>query len=181
MQGNQRFVNGIPEHPNQTVERRNELIEGQQPFAILLCCSDSRVPPEIIFDQGIGDLFVVRTAGNIADDVALGSIEYAAQLLGVQLIVVLGHQSCGAVTAAAVGGEAPGHIASLVEMIRPAVDLARDKPGELLTNAIRVNAKLVAGQLEGSAPILSELVKAGQLKVIAAQYDLDSGIVSLIP
>ena len=112
--------------PNQGVERRKELVEGQHPFAIILCCSDSRVPPEVIFDQGLGDLFIVRTAGNVFDNIALGSIEYAVEHLEVPLLVVLGHGQCGAVTATVEGGHAPGHISNVVEAIQPAVVKAYD-------------------------------------------------------
>jgi carbonic anhydrase len=125
MNGNKRYVAAELAHPNQTAARRAEVAKGQDPFAIIVGCSDSRVPPEIIFDQGLGDLFVTRVAGNIVDDVVLGSIEYAAEHLGVPLIVVLGHKRCGAVEAAAKGGDAPVHIRSLVEAIKPAIKKAK--------------------------------------------------------
>src|SRR5216110_584585 len=125
-EGNGRYAGGNLQHPGQTTERRAELANTQHPFATIVSCSDSRVPPEIVFDQGLGDLFVVRVAGNVIDDHALGSIEYAVDHLGVRLIVVLGHQSCGAVQAAretiAAKSKAPGHIQSLVTAIRPAVE-----------------------------------------------------------
>lgn len=180
--GNARFVSGDVEHPNQSAERRAEVVSGQHPFAIIVGCSDSRVPPEIIFDQGIGDIFVVRTAGQVMDDAALGSIEYGAEHLGVPLVVVLGHDSCGAVAATIEGGEAPGHIASLVEAIQPAVDEAKKEASEeeLLNASIDINIKNVVDQLETSEPILSELVKKGELTVVGARYHLDSGEVEIL-
>lgn len=182
MDGNARFVSGNVEHPNQSAERRAEVVSGQHPFAIIVSCSDSRVPPEIIFDQGIGDLFVIRTAGQVMDDAALGSIEYGAEHLGVPLVVVLGHDSCGAVKATVEGGEAPGHIASLVEAIQPAVDEARKEASgeELLNAAIDINIKNIVDQLKTSQPILSELVKKGELTVVGARYHLDSGEVEIL-
>src|SRR6184192_4185539 len=125
-EGNGRYAGGNLQHPGQTTERRAELANTQHPFATIVSCSDSRVPPEIVFDQGLGDLFVVRVAGNVIDDHGLGSIEYAVDHLGARLIVVLGHQSCGAVKAAketiAAKSKAPGHIQSLVTAIQPAVE-----------------------------------------------------------
>lgn len=182
MDGNARFVSGNVEHPDQSAERRAEVVSGQHPFAIIVGCSDSRVPPEIIFDQGIGDIFVVRTAGQVMDDAALGSIEYGAEHLGVPLVVVLGHDSCGAVKATVEGGEAPGHIASLVEAIQPAVDEARKEASEeeLLNASIDINIKNIVDQLETSEPILSELVKNGELTIVGARYHLDSGEVEIL-
>jgi carbonic anhydrase len=181
LEGNKRYVEGKPSHPNQTFERRKHMAKGQHPFAVVISCSDSRVPPEIIFDQGIGDLFVVRVAGNIVDDAGLGSIEYAAEHLHVTLIVVLGHERCGAVEAAVKGGEAPGHIKSLVEAIRPAVENAKGRPGGLAENAMRTNVKMVVEHLKASRPILEHLVHKETLSVIGARYDLDDGHVTLIP
>jgi carbonic anhydrase len=173
--GNKHFTTGEFIHPNQTPERRTKLTKAQHPFAIILGCSDSRVPPEIIFDQGLGDLFVVRDAGNIVNDEVLGSIEYAVEHLGVRLIVVLGHQRCGAVSAAVQGGEVPGHIQSLVEAIRPAVEKARGESGSLLENAINENIAMVVKKLKTSEPILEHFVQDGDLKIIGARYDLDDG------
>jgi carbonic anhydrase len=182
MDGNARFVSGDVEHPNQSAERRDEVIAGQHPFAIVVGCSDSRVPPEIIFDQGIGDIFIIRTAGQVLDDAALGSIEYGAEHLGVPLVVVLGHDSCGAVEATIEGGEAPGHIANLVEAIQPAVDEARNvaSEDELLNASIDINIENIVDQLETSEPILSELVEKGELTIVGARYHLDSGEVEIL-
>jgi carbonic anhydrase len=173
--GNARFVAGQPVHANQSVDRRTEVAGGQHPFAIVVGCSDSRVPPEIVFDQGLGDLFVVRVAGNIVDDHALGSIEYAAEHLHVPLVVVLGHDKCGAVDAAVSGGDVPGHIASIVDAIKPAVEEARSEPGNLLDNAIDANVRRVVYEIRHSEPILEHDVEAGKLTVVGARYKLDSG------
>jgi carbonic anhydrase len=180
LDGNKRYVDGKPSHPNHAPERRNQVAKGQHPFAVVVSCSDSRVPPEIIFDQGIGDLFVIRVAGNIVDDIGLGSIEYAVEHLHVSLIVVLGHERCGAVEAAVKGGEAPGHIKSLVEAIGPAVEKAKGEPGDLAENAMRTNVKMVVDHLKGSKPILEHLVHNGTLTVVGARYDLDDGTVTIV-
>jgi carbonic anhydrase len=185
MDGNARFVSGNVEHPNQSAERRAEVVSGQHPFAIIVGCSDSRVPPEIIFDQGIGDIFVIRTAGQVIDNAALASIEYGAEHLGVPLVVVLGHDSCGAVKAAVEGGEAPGHIGYLVEAISPAVDEAAKQDAneaseeEVLDAAIDINVENIVDQLKTSKPVLSELVKEGRLTIVGARYHLDSGEVEI--
>jgi carbonic anhydrase len=182
MEGNARFASGNVTHPDQSADRRSELVFGQHPFAAVVGCSDSRVPPEVIFDQGLGDIFVVRTAGEVMDDVTLGSIEYAVEHLNVTLVVVLGHDSCGAVTAAIKGGEVSGHLDSLVSYIQPAVDDARAAGNEeqLLNSSINNNVKNIAGDLKTSQPILSEKVEQGELKVVGARYHLDSGIVEIL-
>jgi len=179
-EGNKRYVVGKFIRPHQTSVRRAELIDGQAPFAIVLSCSDSRIPVELVFDQGIGDLFVVRVAGNIADDVALGSIEYAAAHLHVPLAVVMGHGSCGAVAATASGGELEGHLPVIAAAIRPAVDKVKTQQGDLVNNAARANAVMVAEKLKASKPVLSELVRSGKLTIEAAFYDIKSGKVEFI-
>jgi carbonic anhydrase len=180
MEGNQRYLSEKFVTDRYIGARRTEVAKAQHPVAVILSCSDSRVPPEILFNQGIGDLFVVRTAGHVADDDAVGSIEYAVEHLGVRLIMVLGHERCGAVTAAVKGGEVPGHIGHLVEAIKPAVEKARGKHGDLLDNAIRENVRMVAENLATSKPILAELFESGELKIVGAYYDLDTGTVSMI-
>jgi carbonic anhydrase len=180
MEGNARFVSENSTHPHQSAtERRAELLTSQHPIAVIVGCSDSRAPPEIVFDQGLGDIFVVRTAGEVMDNASLGSIEYAVEHLSVPLIVVMGHDSCGAVGAAVDGGEAPGHIASLVEAIKPAVDEARKmgKEGQLLNESININVANVVKKLSSAEPIISEYVKDGKLKIVGARYYLDSGVV----
>ena len=179
-EGNKRYVVGKFIRPHQTSVRRAELIDGQHPFAIVLGCSDSRIPVELVFDQGVGDLFVVRNAGNIADDVALGSIEYAAAHLHVPLLVVMGHGSCGAVNATASGGELEGHLPVIAAAIRPAVDKVKTQQGDLVNNAARANAVMVTEKLKSSKPVLSELVRSGKLTVVAAFYDIKSGKVEFI-
>ena len=176
--GNAHHVRHQYQHPHETVARRRELAAGQHPHAEMLSCADSRVPPEIIFDQGIGDLFVVRVAGNVATDTEIGSLEYGAEHLHIPLLVVLGHESCGAVTAALQGGEAAGHIAALVNLIKPAVVQSRGMPGDPLANAVRTNVQIVVQQLRSSTPILSALVAQGKLKIVGAVYSLTTGEVT---
>ena len=180
VEGNKRFVDEATTHPDQTAARRREVAQGQHPFAIVLTCADSRVSPEILFDQGIGDLFVIRNAGNLSDDHVLGSIEYAVEHLHATMIVVLGHTKCGAVAAAVAGGEAPGHIKSIVEDLADAVSMAKKKPGDPADNAVRINAKLTAAAISQAAPILSEAVKSGHVKVVAARYDIATGAVEFL-
>jgi len=180
MAGNKRFRALKQTHPDQTPERRAELRDSQHPFATILGCSDSRVPPEVIFDQGLGDLFVVRVAGNIVDDVVLGSIEYSAAHLHTPLIMVLGHSRCGAVSAAVAGGELEGHLTSLTSAIQPVLYKVKDKQGDLVNDAAKANAKMVAEQLKCSEPVLSTIVNTGKLKVVAAYYDFDTWEVEII-
>jgi len=161
-------------------EQRLEIARGQSPFAVLVSCSDSRVPPEVLFGRGLGELFIVRNAGNTVDTVAVGSIQYAVAELGVPLIVVLGHERCGAVEAAVsvVKGNAtfPGSIGQMIEPIIPAVLSAQSQPGDLLDNAVRENVRRVVTQLRTSSePILLEPLRAGKLKIVGARYDLDDG------
>jgi carbonic anhydrase len=176
--GNARFVSGKPKHPDESKARRTELAQGQHPKAAILGCADSRVPPELVFDEGLGDLFVVRVAGNVADAVDVGSIEYAAEHLGVGLVVVLGHHSCGAVKATAdSGGKAEGNIGAIVAEIAPAVEQAKATPGKegLVDDAVHVNAKRTAGALVDRSPILKKLVEEKKVKIVSAVYDLKSG------
>ncbi len=180
LEGNKRFIDVKTVHPDQTVDRRTEVAKSQSPFAVIISCSDSRVPPEIIFDQGIGDLFIIRTAGNVVDNVELGSIEYAAEHLGVNLVMVLGHERCGAVDATVKGGEIPGHIKNVVNAIKPSLDNIKDKSGDLIDKTVISNVKMVVEKLKASKPILHELHEEGKLKVVGARYDLDDGTVTII-
>ena len=206
-EGNGRFTAGNPQHPHDSVDerkymaansyenagtiplgmtseqaakRRAELAKSQHPFAIILSCSDSRVPPEIVFDEGLGDLFIVRVAGNVLNDEDLGSIEYPVDILGARLIVVLGHQSCGAVDATmktiAAKGKAPGHIQSLVTAIKPVVQST--PKGDLDT--IKANVKHVVDALRSSTPILKARVDSGDVQVIGGYYTLDTGAVTFL-
>ena len=179
--GNQHHVGKRYEHPHQSAARQRELASGQHPHACILSCADSRVAPEIVFDQGLGDLFDVRVAGNVAGDAEVASIEYAAEHLSVPLIVVMGHQKCGAVTAAVEGGEAHGHLPTLVNAIRPAVDQASKLQGDRVENAIRINVENVVNQLRTSKPILAEMVGKRQLRIVGAVYSLDTGRVEWLP
>jgi carbonic anhydrase len=179
--GNEHHATKHYQHPHQTAARQRELTTTQHPHATILSCADSRVAPEIVFDQGLGDLFDVRVAGNIAGDAEIASIEYAADHLGVPVLVVLGHQRCGAVTAATEPGEAPGHLPVLIAAIRPAVEQARGMPGDTIDNAVRINVENVVRQLTGSQPVLAGLTAAGRLQVVGAVYSLDTGKIEWLP
>ena len=184
-EGNRRFVADIPNPSDITRKARLAVAKGQGPFAALIGCADSRVGPEHLFEAGLGELFIVRTAGNYVDTAGLGSIEYAVGVLGVPLIVVLGHERCGAVAAAVdvitKNAQLPGSIGSMVEPILPSVIQARVglKPGEDLVDAsIRANVARVANRLRTmSEPLLADPIKAGRVKVVGATYDLDTGTV----
>ncbi|MEG4855160.1 carbonic anhydrase [Microcoleus sp. B5-D4] len=180
MAGNQRYIQQKRTFPDQTRSRVVEVAKGQHPFATILACSDSRVAPEIIFDQGLGDLFDIRVAGNFLDDVVLGNMEYATLELGVPLLVILGHERCGAVKAALDGKAVPGHISTLVAAIKPAVDSTKGQKGDAWDNAVRANVKMNVNKLKLASPILAKAVKAGKLKVVGGRYDLDSGKVEII-
>ncbi|GMA98130.1 carbonic anhydrase [Pelosinus sp. IPA-1] len=175
--GNERYVTENFAVIDVGVERREELVEeGQYPFAVVVSCSDSRVPPEIVFDQGLGDLFVVRTAGEVVDDIALGSVEYAIEHLGVKLIVVLGHEGCGAVRAAVEDSDEPGHIALIIETIKPAVEKAKMQQGDLLENAIKENVDLNICRLKASRLIRTAML-TDCLEIIGAIYDMYDGYI----
>ncbi|MDG9709562.1 carbonic anhydrase [Streptomyces sp. DH10] len=184
MAGNQRFVSGTPEHPNQDATRRTEIAPAQQPFAVLFGCSDSRLAAEIIFDRGLGDLFVVRTAGHVAGAEVLGSIEYGVSVLDAPLVVVLGHDSCGAIAAAcaaADGGRVPGgFVRDVVERVTPSVLAARaagrDQGEEILAEHIEHTVDLL---LERSR-VLAERVTAGRLAVVGLSYRLADGSAQLV-
>mgnify|MGYP006267684059 FL=1 len=175
MDGNQRYITARVVHPHQDTRRRRQVAKGQSPIAVVVGCSDSRVPPEIVFDQGLGDLFVIRTAGNVVDNVSMASIEYAVEHVHVPLVMVLGHRRCGAVDAALHAGEVHGHIKSLVKAIAPSIDKLQGKSGDLLDMAVKANIKRVVAKIKSSKPILSHLVKKGRVKVVGAYYNLDSG------
>lgn len=181
IEGNKRYVAGKATHKHQDSTRRMDVTGGQHPFAIVISCSDSRVPPEIIFDQGIGDLFVIRLAGNIVDDAALGSIEYAIEHLGAKYIMVLGHESCGAVKATVDGGEAPGHIGSIVKAIKPAIDSVRGRTADLPEVGMRANVSMTVQMLKTADPFLKPLFEKGELMIVGARYDLDDGRVDIMP
>ncbi|MBD2293231.1 carbonic anhydrase [Anabaena sphaerica FACHB-251] len=180
MEGNKRFIDGKRLNPNQSKLRLQETAVAQYPFAAILGCADSRVPAEIVFDQGLGDLFVVRVAGNVASQTAIGSLEFATAVLGAQLIIVVGHARCGAVVAAVKGDPLPGRIGVFVEEIKPAVERVRNKTGSLEENAIIANVQYQAEKLAESSTILRGLIKEGKLKIVGGRYDLASGKVTLL-
>jgi len=183
MAGNARYVDHSPVHPNQSAERQAEVAQGQHPWAAILGCIDSRVPPELVFDQGLGDLFVARTAGQVIDNVVLGSLEYAVEE-GIKLIMVLGHQSCGAVKATIQtlqsNGHAEGQIETLVEAIKPAVIQAQSQPGDLVDNSVRANVALELEYLKSSSQIISQALDHQMIKTVGAIYDLTTGAVNLL-
>jgi carbonic anhydrase len=181
VQGNKRFVSNLMSHPDQTPARRAEVVGGQHPFAAILACADSRVAPEVVFDQGLGDLFTVRVAGNVLNDEIIGSLEYAAEHLHVPLIVVLGHSKCGAVSAAVAGGHAPGRIHTLVESLEPSVKAVQGLPGNTVELAVKANVERVVNQLKNMQPILEESVKQGKLRIVGGRYDLATGTVEIFP
>jgi carbonic anhydrase len=183
LEGNRRFVDGAPRAPVPSAERI-ELASGQNPFAVVLGCSDSRVPIETIFDQQPGDLFVVRIAGNFVSDDGLASIEYAIAVLSCELVVVLGHTACGAVQAALQsiedGTRFQGHIQRLADAIAPAANRARTLDGDWYDNAIIENVRDSASSTLGRSDIVSAAVKGGLVRVVGARYDLRSGQVHLV-
>jgi carbonic anhydrase len=187
LEGNKRFVKGELTHPGRRPEDFAPLAEGQAPSAIIVGCADSRVSPEVVFDQGIGDLFVVRVAGNVvspASRFVKGSVEFAVAELGARLIMVLGHEACGAVKAAVAHIDAndtlPGAIRDVVEVIRPAAAAVRGRSGNKLENAIKENVAMSVDRLKNLEPILAGLVKSGELKIVGGVYELRTGLVKLL-
>ncbi len=182
-EGNQRYAEHHAKHPRQGSRARLKVAQGQHPFAIVLGCADSRVVPEIIFDQGLGDLFVVRVAGHLVDEFIVGSIEFAVTRFGVGLVVVLGHERCGAVQAALEAAqhpsELPSGIRALLEPILPAVRLAQSQNGDPLQNAIRFHTQNMVYRLRDD-PVLKNLQQTGQLRIVGGTYHLDRGQVSFI-
>ncbi len=183
-EGNARFVADAPFAADIGQVRRHELAKGQQPFAVVVGCSDSRVPPELLFGRGLGELFVIRVAGNTVDLAAEGSIEYAVAELGAPLVMVLGHERCGAVSAAVSVVEHnaifPGAISDIVLPIVPAVLKAKAEPGDLLDNSVRQNVLRTVKRLRALGPILPAMVEAGRVKVVGGRYDLDDGKVDFL-
>jgi carbonic anhydrase len=178
MAGNLRWVRGRVRRPNQTMGRRREVAGGQAPVAVVFSCIDSRVPPELVFDRGLGDLFVVRTGAQATDDVTLGSVEYGPVASGTPLVFVLGHERCGAVHAAVEaiehhGGEAPGHLAAIVRALEPAYRAAKGRPGQLEDNMVRAQTRLTVAGLRQSSLLRDTLVVGGR-------YDLDTGRVDVV-
>jgi carbonic anhydrase len=183
MDGNKRFVEGNLTSLSNLAQDRDDVATGQSPFAVIVCCSDSRVPPEIVFDQTLGQLFVVRTAGQVIDEAARGSIVYGVDFLKAPLLLVLGHSGCGAVDAAIAalaGNPIPGYAYRFAEGIGPAVQSVLNEPGDQLDNAIRANIAMGVDQLRTAEPDLAAAVTSGQLTVAGGYYDLASGEVSFL-
>jgi carbonic anhydrase len=187
-EGNRRFVSDVPSHSSLTHQaRRSELAGGQEPFAIILGCSDSRVPAEIVFDQGLGDLFVIRVAGNIVAPSQIGSVEFAAERSGARLVVVLGHSQCGAILATLEELQQPRenqsrNLSSIVDRVRPSVEplLAtelRHDPDALVRHAVRANVRASANQLRHGSDIVEQMIQKDGLRVVGAEYSLDTGVV----
>ncbi len=183
LKGNLRFQKGKATWPNQTLARRKALAEKQSPFAMIFGCVDSRVPPELVFDQGLGDIFDIRTAAHVIDKAALGSLEFGVAELHIPLLMVLGHERCGAVSATITAidshEEPPGSIRTLVDYIRPAVLAAHGTGATRLDNAVRLNVSRTVQALHQSK-ILNDAVKSGKLTILGARYDLDTGAVDVI-
>ena len=182
IEGNQNFTDDVPTSQPVGRARRLEIAQGQAPFAAYVTCSDSRVSPEILFGRGLGELFIVRNAGNTVDTVALGPIEFAVAQLGVPLVVVMGHENCGAVSAAKAvvddNTHFPGNIGKMIEPIIPAVLDVRGQSGNGLANAVHANVRRVVRQLRTSSdPLLLEPQSSGRLKVVGAYYHLHTGVV----
>ena len=183
MEGNERYVANKSTDLNESKSRRAELAQGQNPFATVFSCVDSRVPPELVFDRGLGDLFVIRTAGHVIDNAVLGSLEFGVAELKIPLLMVLGHEKCGAVKATVEAVEknatAEAEINWLVDGIRPAVEQVKAQSGDLLDNAVKANVTLTVERLKGSA-ILSEALEKSELRIVGGRYDLDTGMVEII-
>jgi carbonic anhydrase len=182
-EGSHRFIKSYcGKNPKQGNKCLADVNMSQAPFAVVVACSDSRVPPELLFDRGLGDLFIIRLAGNIVDDAALGSIEYAVDHLGTPLVVVMGHKRCGAVTAAVEAADKneklPGHLPAIVNAITPAVEQVKGQSGDKVDNAVRANIKLVTAKIKAAEPVVAPAVKAGKVRVLGAYFDLDDGRVS---
>ena len=180
IEGNQRYVNGNLQHPHTDAEYRQKLVEGQTPFAAILGCSDSRVPLEMVFDQGLGDIFVIRVAGNVSNDVTIASVEYAVGVLNVPLVMVMGHAKCGAVTAAISDTTYDGYIENLIDHIRPAVRRAGGVEGDLIDNAIRINADIMAQQLIDRSDLIAKASNSKQTLIVSAYYGLETGKVEIL-
>jgi carbonic anhydrase len=184
LNGNKRFASSQPQHPHQSIDQRIKTAkQGQKPFATILSCSDSRVPLEIIFDAGIGDIFVIRNAGNVVEKVALGSIEYSIEHLGSKLIVVLGHTKCGAVTAVVNKDQVGGNMTGFTDKIKPAVAKTRadhkDLAGEaLILESTKANVRKSIEDIIRSSRDVSELVKTGKIKIVGAIYDVEKGTIT---
>jgi len=176
--GNKRYTSDSLERKLQDKSRRADLTGGQAPYAIVLSCADSRVVPELAFDAGLGELFVVRVAGNVANSSSIASIEYAVAHIGTPIIVVLGHQSCGAVTAAVAGGDNGYNLNHLLAHIAPAINASED--GAAVNDVVKKNAEMTATELSNRSSIIRDAVTAGKLQIVPAYYNLDTGKVDFL-
>ncbi|GBF82809.1 carbonic anhydrase [Aphanothece sacrum] len=181
MEGNKRFTAMKSKNPNQDIVRLKEVAKGQKPFAAVLSCADSRVPIEIVFDQGLGDVFVCRDAGNIAIKEEVGSLEFGTLVLGAKILLVIGHESCGAIIAAMKGGNFPGSIGSFIDEIQPAITEFKGKQDDV--NAVRKATEanvLHQVNILKRSPVLSDLIANNKLKIVGAYYDLDTGKITVV-
>lgn len=179
-EGNNRYVSGKVLNDDLSAAKREVLAKGQKPFAVILTCSDSRVPPELLFDQGLGDIFIIRTAGNVVDPIAMGSVEYGVDHLKAPLLVVMGHSKCGAVKATVDGSELPGSIPAIAAKIKPSVDKVKAGGAagdDLYAKSEDANVKAVMAELEKS-PVVKELVEKKELTIVGAKYDVTTGQVT---
>lgn len=177
-EGNEKFVKDDLSHKNEDAARREDLVSGQDPFAIILSCADSRVVPELAFNTGLGELFVARVAGNVANTSTIASIEYSVHVLKTKVIVVMGHESCGAVGAAMKGGDLGYNLNMLLAHVTPALVAAEE--GASVNDVVKINARLTAKELENRSDILANAVKAGDLKIVPAYYNFASGRVDFL-
>lgn len=178
--GNRRYAATRQLHPRQTVTHRQTLMESQNPFAAILSCSDSRAPSEMIFDQGLGDLFIIRTAGHTVNELVLASLEYAVFALQVPLLLVMGHSGCGAVASVMKGLPLPGHLPQLMTILRPAIDSIDAGADDAITQATYANSKYTAASIARNSDIFAESLRLGKVKIVPAYYDLSSGRVNLL-
>lgn len=181
MTGNKRFVDSKKTNPNQNTVRLKEVAQGQNPFAAVLSCADSRVPVEILFDQGFGDVFVVRNAGNVGTPEEIGSLEFGTLVLGAKVLMVIGHESCGAVKATMEQAQVPGSIGSILDQIKPAIPnyIGQQKDKEMVKKAIEANVKFQVEKLK-SSPVISQLITENKLKIVGAYYELATGKITQV-
>lgn len=180
LEGNQRFIQGTMGCKNSSIEQLREMANNHKPFAVVIGCSDSRVVPEIIFDQGLGELFVVRVAGNTVDNVCIGSVEYAVEHLNIPLVLVLGHTECGVFKTATSGDDVHHHLGSLVETAKKAVERIKDFEGCSLSNAIKENIHILVDKLQYSSPTIDKFIKEGKVEIRGALYDIKTGKIGVL-
>lgn len=180
--GNKRYSDDKTISPNRTAQHRMNTLDSQTPFAVIVSCADSRVPPEVVFDTGINDLFVTRVAGNSLTDHITASVEYAVKYLDVPLVMVLGHEDCGMFKTALEnnGKDMPAHMNILLDAIRPAIERAKNQSGDIMENSIKANVQIEVEKLRNSQPMLSNYIKENRLKIVGGYYNLKSGVVDII-